>query len=170
MKSANEVFAEFVGIESSKSKFACVRPATGCPFEENSNKQWHIEECPSNCEFIRPVYPDFFGNINDALKGYAALKEKGFDTEFTIMDGTAYVRIGPCSANAATFHEAIEKAVVEQVPWECACGWMGFPSEMNANPSGHKVCPLCGASGGLVYRDPKEQPWRIKPVLKGDKK
>lgn len=34
--------------------------------------------------------------------------------------------------------------------WKCACGWSGEPKDMPANPSGIRVCPRCGGSGGLV--------------------
>lgn len=34
----------------------------------------------------------------------------------------------------------------------CACGWSGLIKDMPANPSGSRVCPACGASGGLIFR------------------
>lgn len=34
--------------------------------------------------------------------------------------------------------------------WKCACGWTGSPSDMKTNAADGRVCPSCGASGGLV--------------------
>ena len=39
--------------------------------------------------------------------------------------------------------------------WVCACGWWGLDHEMNENPSGDRVCPDCGASGGLELATPR---------------
>ena len=44
----------------------------------------------------------------------------------------------------------VAAALERQGDWACACGWQGEPSQMNANPMGMRVCPSCGASGGLV--------------------
>jgi hypothetical protein len=38
--------------------------------------------------------------------------------------------------------------------WRCACGWGGYPDEMPGNPSGSRVCPNCGGSGGLIMLEP----------------
>lgn len=34
-------------------------------------------------------------------------------------------------------------------PWRCACGWKGETRELRDHAAGHRVCPGCGASGGL---------------------
>lgn len=34
--------------------------------------------------------------------------------------------------------------------WKCACGWIGRIFAMSVNASGGRVCPQCGASGGLL--------------------
>jgi len=34
--------------------------------------------------------------------------------------------------------------------WKCACGWSGEVVQMNINAAGGRVCPECGASGGLI--------------------
>ena len=40
---------------------------------------------------------------------------------------------------------------VRQQIWKCACGWRGAASDLHPyNASGGKVCPSCGASGGLI--------------------
>ncbi len=37
--------------------------------------------------------------------------------------------------------------------WHCACGWQGSESTLRPSPSSSLVCPQCGASGGLLYRN-----------------
>lgn len=44
------------------------------------------------------------------------------------------------------------------VPWKCACGWRGTAGEMNDGPGGIRVCPNCGASGGLILDDDQPVP------------
>lgn len=39
--------------------------------------------------------------------------------------------------------------LVERLEWKCACGWHGDITKAPSNPSGGRVCPNCGASGGL---------------------
>lgn len=37
--------------------------------------------------------------------------------------------------------------------WHCACGWKGSESVLLPSPSTSLVCPQCGGSGGLLYRN-----------------
>jgi protein gp37 len=37
--------------------------------------------------------------------------------------------------------------------WYCACGWKGSESTLLPSPSTSLVCPECGGSGGLLYRN-----------------
>lgn len=37
--------------------------------------------------------------------------------------------------------------------WHCACGWKGSESALLPSPSSSLVCPKCGGSGGLLYRN-----------------
>jgi len=37
--------------------------------------------------------------------------------------------------------------------WYCACGWKGSESTLLPSPSSSLVCPKCGGSGGLLYRN-----------------
>jgi protein gp37 len=37
--------------------------------------------------------------------------------------------------------------------WHCACGWLGSESTLLPSPSSSLVCPQCGGSGGLLYRN-----------------
>jgi hypothetical protein len=53
---------------------------------------------------------------------------------------------------------AIAKAS-DNLEWLCACGWIGDMRASPANASGGRVCPSCGASGGLksvFKKDPAE--------------
>ena len=43
--------------------------------------------------------------------------------------------------------------VPDRIVMKCACGWCGEPKDMNQNPIGIRVCPDCGASGGLSLKD-----------------
>lgn len=47
---------------------------------------------------------------------------------------------------------------VEDLAWKCACGWSGSHHQMNANEAGIRVCPKCGASGGLASDGPLHPP------------
>lgn len=100
------------------------------------------------------------------LKRYRA-KERTYEQELEIickyLAGTLPVELGEeriaemrensLDPVAETENVRAIMAAALSLKWACACGWRGTPEQMIVNASDCRVCPGCGASGGLVIRD-----------------
>lgn len=99
-------------------------------FAPKHYKLWICGEC---------LQPFLYGTLRPCACGGIA------ESASVPLEVAEYHRDDQCAATPAP-------VPVEQ-RWKCACGWSGSPSQMQV-VNEHRVCPGCGASGGLILDIP----------------